>query len=430
MRIAVDLTSLADNLSGIERYALNMALELLKLNTRDTFELIFKGEVYPDFQAWEDSPNVHFHVLKPCKKLPFNQWRLPRYLNRLKADRYLFLAFPMPVLLRGKHVYGTIHDMGCWDCPETMKRQMVWYFRLSYRCMARKAERIITISEFSKKRIRTLLKVPEEKIVVAYCGLSRQFQTMGSAKDGARPDVQGKSDKTESAGGLESPDAVKEPETARLREKYHLPEQYYLCLSTLEPRKNMQLLLDVYLKLYQEGNIHTPLVLAGRKGWKIDELLARAKDVKGETTGADRFAKEKERQMQFDGEREHECEDDPVRVTGFIEDDDLPAIYRMAKCFVFPSVYEGFGIPPLEAMSQGVQVIASDASSIPEILGDAAIYFKNNDADDLRGALLQMEQGGFKDLERRVEAGLRRSREFSYEREAGKVMEALHAEEQ
>lgn len=371
MKIAVDLTALADNLSGIERYARNMTLELLKQNTQDTFELIFKGEVYPDFLAWADSPGVRFHVLKPCRKLFFNQWRLPRYLNRLQTDRYLFLAFPMPMLLRRKAVLGTIHDMGCRDCPETMKRQMAWYFRLSYRWMARRAAGILTISEFSKGRIRALLEVPEEKITVAYCGLSENFR----------------------AGGTEN---------ERIRGKYQLPEQYYLCLSTLEPRKNMLLLLDVYLNLYQEGRIRTPLVLAGRRGWKIDELLERAADSAG-TKGAPA----------------------QVHVTGFIEDEDLPAVYRMAKCFVFPSLYEGFGIPPLEAMSQGVPVIASDASSIPEILGDAAFYFRSNDAEDLRRALLQMEQSDPGDLEEHIRAGLRRSREFSYAREAGKVREAM-----
>lgn len=368
MRIVIDLTSLNDNFSGIERYALNMTLELIRQEKEAVFELIFKNEVFPAFSAWEGKQNIKFHILRGYGKLRFNQWQLPRYLNRLKADYYLFFAFPMPVLLHRKHVLGTIHDVGCWDCPETMKKQMAWYFCLSNWWMAKRAERIITISEFSKSRIQKILKVPDSKILVAYCGLSEQFQqTVNPA-----------------------PETINE-----VRSKYNLPETYYLCLSTLEPRKNMMFLLDAYLELYRHGLITTKLVLAGRKGWKIDGLL-EAVNMSG---------------------------DSPVTVTGFIDDEDLPVIYRQARCFIFPSIYEGFGIPPLEAMSQGVPVISSDASSMREVLGDAAIYFKNRDADSLKKAMLYVEKNNA--LADRIEKGINRSRLFRYEKEAGKLLKCL-----
>lgn len=105
-------------------------------------------------------------------------------------------------------------------------------------------------------------------------------------------------------------------------------------------------------------------MLAGRKGWKIEQMLT---------------------EIQKHGEI-------PVTVTGFIEDEDLPAIYKMAKCFVFPSIYEGFGIPPLEAMAMGVPVISSDSSCLPEILGDGAIYFRGQDEEDLKRKILEIEK--------------------------------------
>lgn len=367
MRVAIDLTALNDNFSGIERYALNMTLEILKQNKDITFDLIFKNEIYPAFFPWKENELMHFHILPGCNKLIFNQWRLPMYLNRLNADYYFFFAFPMPILLKKKHVFGTIHDMCCWDCPETMKKQMAWYFRLSYMRMAKKAEQIITISEFSKTRIREILKVPDDKILVVYCGLSAEFMLVSDCPD----------------------DQVK-----RIRDKYHLPEEpYYLCLSTLEPRKNMMLLLKTYLDLYKSGKVKTRLVLAGRKGWKIDELLSEAE------------------------------QNGQVIVTGFIDDKDLPMIYKLAKCFIFPSLYEGFGIPPLEAMSQGVPVISSDASSLPEVLGNAAHYFPNNDKDALSKAILYMENEA--DLKKYAENGQKRSLQFRYEKEAGKIRERL-----
>lgn len=367
MNIAIDLTALHDNFTGIERYALNMSLAILKLDHRDTFELIFKDEIFPDFLEWKDEKRIRYHVLKSCNKLLFNQWRLPRFLNKLSADRYLFFAFPMPVLLRKKGVFGTIHDMGCWDCPETMKKEMVWYFRLSYLYMAKRASRIITISDFSKGRIQKILGVKEDKILIAQCGISESFISRDQFSHQYLNDVKG---------------------------KYDLPDSYYLCLSTLEPRKNLMLLLRAYMELYQEGKIKDKLVLAGRKGWKIEQLLDDVRD------------------------------NGQVIVTGFIEEQDLPAVYHLAKCFVFPSLYEGFGIPPLEAMSQRVPVISSDSSSLPEVLGDAAIYFKNQDKADLRSVLESFELGMFDALDQKVEEGYQRSRKYRYEEEAGKILKS------
>lgn len=375
MKIAIDLTALNDNFSGIERYALNMSLSILEQDKEDTFELIFKNEIFPDFQVWKDRDNINMHIIPGCRKLLFNQWRLPNYLNHIKADCYLFFAFPMPVLLRSKKVMGTIHDMGCWDCPDTMKRIMVWYFRLSYLWMAKRAEKIITISEFSKGRIQEKLRVPEDRILLAYCGLSEDFKKKQEL-------------------------SLSDKES--IRRKYALPDAYFLCLSTLEPRKNMILLLKTYLSLYKAGKIKTKLVLAGRKGWKISELLVEA-----------------------DAEK-----DGQVIVTGFIDDRDLPAVYQMAKCFVFPSIYEGFGIPPLEAMSQGVPVISSDSSSLPEVLGDAAVYFRSNDASALEQALLDMEQMENEARERYIRAGIERSRKFLYEVQADVILAATRAASQ
>ena len=138
--------------------------------------------------------------------------------------------------------------------------------------------------------------------------------------------------------------------------KYNLPSKYILCLSTLEPRKNLKLLISVYRELIINKDIDINLVLAGRKGWLVDHLL----------------------------EGIEESVIDRITFTGFIDDNDLPYVYENAKLFVFPSIYEGFGIPPLEAMYMKTLVVASDSSSLPEILQDGAIYFKNCNFDDLK----------------------------------------------
>jgi glycosyltransferase involved in cell wall biosynthesis len=127
----------------------------------------------------------------------------------------------------------------------------------------------------------------------------------------------------------------------------------------LEPRKNIELLIRAYSRLVLEDHWKIPLVLAGRKGWKMDGLLSNVPEIV-------------RNQIYF---------------TGFISDEDLPVVYKNASLFVFPSIYEGFGLPPLEALACGTRVLSSDAASLPEVLGEAAMYFESNNEQALYQAL-------------------------------------------
>ncbi|MBO5953723.1 MAG: glycosyltransferase family 4 protein [Oscillospiraceae bacterium] len=359
MKILIDLTSLADNFSGIERFAMNMALQMTE-NRAHSYVLVFKNAVHEAFFQTVQQDHVEALVLKGGHKLVFNQLILPLKLYRQKADVYFFPAFPEPVLFFRKHTVTTIHDLGCWDCGENMTTLSKWYFRISYRKSMRLCEKLITVSEFSKGRIIALGRVPAGKIEVIYNGVSEAFFS-GKAPGEA------------------------------VRQKYQLPQQYLLCLSTLEPRKNLQLLVKAYESLILEGHDLPPLVLAGRKGWKMDGLLE----------GIDPAVVAK------------------LHFTGFIDDEDLPAIYAGARLFVFPSKYEGFGIPPLEAMAAGCPVLSSDAASLPEVLGNAASYFESENPDSLKTALLSV-------LERPRTEGLQAQAEhFAWSAEAEKLLSCL-----
>lgn len=337
MKIAVDLTSLDDNLSGLERYAMNIVRELVLIDQRNQYLLFFKNNVCPQLTDLLEYKHVNVRVLKGSHKLIFNQLTLPFSLYKEKeVDKYIFPAFPCPILFQKKGIITLIADMVCFDCPETMKKKAQLFFRVSTDHSWKVSETIITISEFSRERILARYGTSEandEKIILAYCGISDMFCNA--------------SPKTEK-------------ERQKIREKYQLPERYCLCLSTLEPRKNLPLLLDAYTKAAKEGVKLPPLVLAGRKGWLIDKLLERA----GKEADID------------------------VIVTGFVEDEDLPELYRMAEVFVFPSMYEGFGMPPLEALSVGTRVLSSDAASLPEVLGEDAVYFQNGNVNDLKEKLV------------------------------------------
>ena len=333
MKILIDLTSLADNFSGIERFALSITKELIK-HTDTEYILVFKTEVHEAFRGYR--PNVKQLVLKGKNKLLFQQVILPTKLWLVKADYYIFLAFPAPFFFFSRKAISAIHDMGCWDCPETNRRSMIAYFRILYRKATMCHKKIITVSEFSKGRIVDILKVKPEDVWVIYNGISECFTDF----------------------------RYDEKRDKKIRDILHLPKRYILCLSTIEPRKNMRLLIDAYAEMRDNEEIEHELVLVGRKGWMVDQLLEGiSEDVKVH-----------------------------IHLTGFVGDDALPYVYKDASLFVFPSIYEGFGIPPVEALACGTPVLSSNAASMPEVLGDAVEYFKSGDKEALKRKLSRMLQ--------------------------------------
>lgn len=184
-----------------------------------------------------------------------------------------------------------------------------------------------------------------------------------------------------------------------ISKKYEIPGKYLLCVSTLEPRKNMRLLIRAYEKLVRNGETDLHLVLAGRRGWNLKEAL-------GDASLLGRM----------------------IHVTGFVDDDDLPLLYRSAEAFVFPSLYEGFGVPPIEAMSQGTVVISSDAASMPEILGDAPIYFESNNEEALYDALKKVTAMTEAEKRQRQARGRQRAGLYHWEKEAEKLYQVITAE--
>lgn len=359
MRICVDLTSLADNFSGLERYALSITKELIK-NRSNHWILLFKNSIHPDFQDVAD--NVTRGIINGRNKLFFNQFLLPMKLLFIKADKYFFPAFPAPFFFFNKNSITTIHDLGCWDCPITNKPHMIAYFKLMYWKASLNNKKIVTVSRFSKSRIEDILGVKGQNISVIHSAVENRFLNFEEKKP-----------------------------TDVVTKKYNLPKKYILCLSTLEPRKNLKLLIKAYSNICNQ--VDCSLVLAGRKGWMIDDLLDGVSD-------------DLRRNIYF---------------TGFIDDEDLPAIYNLAVLFVFPSLYEGFGLPPLEAMGCGTCVLSSDAASLPEVLGDAAFYFKSNCQESLEYELLHILTMNENELEKMRSRGRNRSHTYRFELEARRM---------
>lgn len=369
MRIAIDLTALAFNFSGIERFALNISKRMIENNNEDIFCLLFCNEVYTAFQQICNKKNVEYKIVKAQKnkisKLFMFQFSNLIALKKFKADRYVFLAFAPPLLFRDKNIVTTIHDIGYFDCPKMWK----WYVTLYGKCKiclaVRHSKKLVAVSEFTKNRIREKFGY-KKNIDIVYNAIDSRFNT----------------------------NQVSKQNEENIKNKYNLPHgSFLLCLSTLEPRKNLPLLIQAYSDLKVKQQIKAELVIAGRKGWKIEHLLDNI-DPQIKRT---------------------------IHITGFVDDDDLPEIYKLADCFVFPSIYEGFGIPPLEAISCGTQTIVSDLFVFKETLGDAAIYFKNNDLIDLKDKILHSKK-----IDESILA--KQSTLYSWDSSAKKYMEIINYE--
>jgi len=348
MKIAIDLTSLSDNFSGLERMALELSKALVNTASAAAkdpetgesstvyadaqFILVIKNELPEVLKPLSKRENIRFVRIKGRNKLLANQITLPLTMRRIKADAYIFPAFPVPILFKKPGTYGMVADLGCYDVPQTMKKKQVVFFRECNKHTAKVSKKVLTISEFSSGRIQEILKTPAEKILDLYVGINHP-----------------------------APESYTKERIAQVKQKYKLPDKYLLSLSTIEPRKNLRLLIQAYMEINSSATPLPPLVLAGRRGWLMEDDIAMA------------------------------VESGRIIFTGFVDDDDLPGLYAGAEAFVFPSLYEGFGMPPLEAQACGVRkVLSSDAPALKEVLGDTATYFKNNDKQSLKNALSRL----------------------------------------
>ena len=362
MKIVFDLTPIYDHLTGVERYNINITKEMIIHHPENDYILLFKNEVHKEFEAIVKQRNVGHVTIPACNKLLFIQLRLLKALRKIDADYYVFLSFTSPVLFKQGRIINAIHDLTCWDCPETIPAKMKHYYRYTYGAAARNSWRLITVSKFSQRRICEKYKLETEKVPVIYDGLTDIF----------------------------SKEYAYNPE---LKKKYGLPNKYMLSLSTLEPRKNLQLLIKAFGDLAEKNKDLPDLVLAGRQGWKLEEIVGEVSDAL------------KER----------------IHFTGFVADEDLPQLYADAEVFVFPSKYEGFGLPVIEAMSQRTIVITSDAASLPEVAGEAGIIFRSDDIDDLKRAICKYFEMNEKEKKTRKQNGFSISQGFSWKNEAEKL---------
>jgi glycosyltransferase involved in cell wall biosynthesis len=272
----------------------------------------------------------------------------------------------IPHAFSGKTV-TTVHDMSHRVFPQYHPRRRVMLLR-AFENRLRKANKIITDSDYSRHEIMEMLRVPQERVGVIYLGAGSQYRVL----------------------------SISQEDRSALQTRYNLPERFLLYVGTVEPRKNLERLIEAYyLYRQEEPGSEVKLVIAGGNGWLYEDIFTRVKAL----------------HMEQD-----------IIFTGYVNSEDLPYLYNMALAFVYPSLYEGFGLPPLEAMACGTPVISSNSSSLPEVIGDAGILIDPYQVEDIAAAMNKVVASSSLREEMSCQ-GMEQARRFSWTRCAQETLQ-------
>ena len=353
MRVAIDVRKLHD--FGIGTYIRNLLRHLARLDQASEYVLLCAKD---DMNvAATLGPNFRT-VLEPSGHYSIaEQVHVPWVLWREKPDVFHAPHYVLPPAVPCRAVV-TIHDCIHLRFPQYLPSRFAYlYARASIWAAAHRADRILTVSEASKQDILHYVHVPADRIQVTYNALDEQF--------GASPS---------------------EAELALVRERYQLHHPFVLYVGNIKPHKNLVRLIDAFAGLRRDGFPDLTLLIIGDQISKLPALR--------HAVHAHKLHKH-------------------VRFLGFLNDQTLAALYKLASVFVFPSLYEGFGLPPLEAMASGTPVVTSNVSSLPEVAGDAAVLVDPLDTVDIKNGIKRVLTDDVlrADLRRK---GLARARHFSW----------------
>lgn len=333
MRIAIDAHSVGAQLGGNESYALNLIEALAQIDSVNEYTLyVTTAAAHERFhQRW---PNFRVHRTLPHTPLIRIPLTLSTELRKHPVD-VLHVQFTAPPFCPCP-VVVSIHDLSFEHLPQTFNRRSRTQLRLTVRHSARRATRILTLSEHTRRDVIDTYRIAADKVTAIPLAAPSHFGPVADDK-----------------------------ELQRVRHIYGIEGDYVLTVGSIQPRKNLVRLIKAYAALRgaHSSNKCPKLVIVGKCAWLYDETLRALEETDVR---------------------------DSVVLTGYVPESDLPALYSGALCFVYPSYFEGFGLPPLEAMKCGAPVIVGNATSLPEVVGDAALKVDPFDISAITAAMDQL----------------------------------------
>ncbi|MDA0244187.1 MAG: glycosyltransferase family 1 protein [Chloroflexi bacterium] len=371
MRIGIDVTSALTQGGGIGRYTRELVRSVAALDSRTDYRL-FSAKPPATLPVANPLPQALNMTRKPA---PLGEQWLYRLWYRLRwpvpvqwvtgrLDLFHSPDFVLPPVSGRIPTLLTVHDLSFVHYPHVYTPPLIKYLNSVVPWSVERATHVLADSAATQRDLMELWGVPESKITVLYSGVDMRFHPVG---DAAR--------------------------LTAVRQRYGLGQRpYILTVGTVQPRKNYQMLIRAFAPIAQRQNHN--LVIAGGKGWLYDDILAEV-----HTQG-------------LVGR---------VLFTEFVDDADLPALYSGASLFTFPSLYEGFGLPLLEAMACGVPVISSDASCLPEVAGDAAVLLPPHDQGAWTEAMQSLLDNPV-DCAQLVASGYAQAKRFTWERAGRRLL--------
>lgn len=334
-RIGIDVTPLPKKPVGAGQYIINLVNGILQSDSEFDYYIIAHEDDFPFFQLPEKFKEKFIFVSDHGRgiRILWEQFILPFVLLKNKIDLLHCLHYSRPIFSPCP-VIVTIHDMTFFLIPEMHLWIKKIYFRFFIQYSAKNCPYVIAISESTKKDMVNILKIPSEKIVVTILGKSEDFKQIYDHE-----------------------------KFEQIKNKYKLPDQFILFVGLIEPRKNVGLLIQSYLDVVMNLDNNTDLVVAGRWGWESQKIT--------ELVESSDFSNR-------------------IHFPGYIDQNDLPILFNMAKIFIYPSNYEGFGLPVLEAMACGTPVITTNVSSMPEFVGDSGFLIEPENRNALSNAILTL----------------------------------------
>lgn len=367
MKIAIDALPVKSLQHGMGTYIFNLLKEMAQLDQAHDFVVFKKPSVFTDLEKSQRF-NIQFRNLSKglARRVVWEYTTLPKLLQKEQVDIFWGPSNFLPLRKACKYVV-TIHDLSSFTYAHTYPYLRRKYYQYIIKQAVKRADLIITDSEFSRQDIINTFSVLPEMVKKIYCGIDDIFRR------------------------IESLDAI-----AQVKSKYKLPDDFILTLGVIEPKKNTERLIRAYAQLRDKHNNVPKLVIGGSKkyGWNNRRIFELVETL---------------------------VLKDAVNFTDFIEQKDLPVVYSAAKLFILPSLFEGFGLPVIEAMACGTPVITSKTSSLPEITGDAAVLINPYDTEEIGQAIIKVISDQQLQTEMRVK-GFENVKRFSWQESAHELL--------